>query len=196
MPLQIPFTTLTEQARAELVGSERTLDSGATIRIRGVEIRGAEDGRVHIACDITARKGLLRSAEGTLHMMGVPRYNAESRVLRFEDVAYALDTRNVLLRAANWAMHDDFLAGVQAALEFEVGETLDQALVELNQGASDMIVAPELTLHVNVAHVDIGPILVSESAIVIVGLADGTVDADVRLFAAPEEVIEETVIVE
>ncbi|MCA9575872.1 MAG: DUF4403 family protein [Polyangiales bacterium] len=182
VPMQVPFSELTAQARAELVGSERVLDSGATIRITSVELRGASDGRVHILCGINAHKGFLRSAEGTLHMLGVPRYDPGTRVLRFEEVAYDLDTRNVLLRMANWAMHDDFLAGVQAALEFNVGESLDSTLAAVNESAANLVVSDQLTLHVALARVDIGPILVSDDAVVIVGLADGTVTADVSLF--------------
>lgn len=182
VPIQVPFSELTARAQAELVGSERLLDSGATIRIDSVELRGASDGRVHILCGINARKGMLRSAQGVLHMIGVPRYDPTTRVLRFEEVAYDLDTRNVLLRMANWAMHDDFLAGVQAALEFDIGATLDASLAAVNESARDIEVSEQLTLHVQLARVDIGPILVSDQAIVVVGLADGTVAADVALF--------------
>jgi hypothetical protein len=182
VPIQVPFSELTARAQADLVGSERLLDSGATIRIDSVELRGASDGRVHILCGINARKGMLRSAQGVLHMIGVPRYDPATRMLRFEEVAYDLDTRNVLLRMANWAMHDDFLAGVQAALEFDIGSTLDTALAAVNESARDIEVSEQLTLHVQLARVDIGPILVSDQAIVIVGMADGTVAADVSLF--------------
>lgn len=188
VPIQIPFSELTARAQGELVGTEKLLDSGATIRITSMELRGASDGRVHILCGINARKGILRSAEGVLHMIGVPRYDATTRVLRFEEVAYDLDTRNVLLRMANWAMHDDFLAGVQAALEFDVGATLDGALVAVNESARDVVVSDQLVLHVALERVGIGPILVSDQAIVIVGLADGTVAADVSLFGRPLEI--------
>src|SRR5690606_16547315 len=85
VPMQVPFSELTAQAQAQLVGTERLLDSGATIRITSVELRGASDGRVHILCGINAHKGILRSAEGTLHMLGVPRYDPATRVLRFEE---------------------------------------------------------------------------------------------------------------
>ena len=162
--------------------SERLLDSGATIRITSVELHGATDGRVHIVCGINARKGILRSAVGTLHMIGIPRYDPATRILRFEEVAYDLDTRNVMLRMANWAMSEDFLAGVQAALEFEVGETLDSTLASLNESAANLEVSSQLMLHVQLERVDIGPVLVSDQAVVIVGLADGTVRADVSLF--------------
>ncbi len=182
VPLQIPFVQLAAEARARLAGTERLLDSGATVRIETVDVRGAADGRVHIRCGIVARKGILHSAQGTLHMVGVPRYNPQTRVLRFEEVDYDLDTRNVLLRMASWAMHDDFLAGVQAALEFEVGENIDEAVVLINESARDLVVSDQLTLHVQVDSVGIGPILVSDDAIVIVGLAEGTVGADVSLF--------------
>jgi hypothetical protein len=187
VPVQVPFTELTARARAELVGSERVLDSGASIRIESVELRGASDGRVHILCGINARKGILRSANGVLHMIGVPRYDPVTRMLRFEEVAYDLDTRNVLLRMANWAMHDDFLAGVQAALEFEMGSTLDMALAAANESARDIEVSEQLTLHVQLAALDIGPILVSDQAIIIVGMASGTVAADVSLFGQAQE---------
>jgi hypothetical protein len=189
VPLQVPFSELTAHAQAELVGSERLLDSGATIRITSVDLRGATDGRVHILCGINAQKGILRSAEGVLHMIGVPRYDPATRILRFEEVAYDLDTRNVLLRMANWAMHDDFLAGVQAALEFDIGETLDSTLASLNESAADLEVSEQLTLHVQLERMDIGPVLVSDQAIVIVGLADGTVRADVSLFGRRLDVV-------
>ena len=52
----------------------------------------------------------------------------------------------------------------------------------MNESARDIEVSEQLTLHVQLARVDIGPILVSDQAIVIVGLADGTVAADVSLF--------------
>ena len=117
--------------------------------------------------------GILRSAEGVLHMIGVPRYDPTTRILRFEDVAYDLDTRNVLLRMANWAMHDDFLAGVQAALEFDIGDSLDSTLASVNESAANLVVSEQLTLHVQLERMDIGPVLVSDQAIVIVGLAGG-----------------------
>ena len=189
VPLQVPISELTAHAQAELVNSERLLDSGATIRITSVDLRGASDGRVHILCGINASKGILRSAEGVLHMIGVPRYAPTTRILRFEDVAYDLDTRNVLLRMANWAMHDDFLAGVQAALEFDIGESLDSTLAALNESAGNLEVSEQLTLHVQLERMDIGPVLVSDQAIVIVGLADGTVRADVSLFGRRLDVV-------
>ncbi|MCA9534813.1 MAG: DUF4403 family protein [Myxococcales bacterium] len=189
VPMQVPFSELTAHAQAELVGTERLLDSGATIRINSVDLRGATDGRIHILCGITAHKGILRSAEGTLHMIGVPRYDPATRILRFEDVAYDLDTRNVLLRMASWAMHDDFLAGVQAALEFDIGESLDGTMASVNENAANLEVSEQLTLHVALTRVDIGPVLVSDQSIVIVGLADGTVSADVSLFGRRLDVV-------
>lgn len=182
VPIQLPFEELTRVARARLVGTDRLLESGATIHIESIDIRGGTDGRIHIALGITARKGILHSAHGTLHMLGTPTYDPTTRIVSCENVEYALDTRNVLLRTASYAMHDDFLAGVQDALTFEAGESIDSAIASANAGAAEIEISEMLTLAVSVDRVDIGSILISDTAMVIIGEAHGTVDADVSLF--------------
>lgn len=53
-------------------------------------------GKMIIALD------LLGSVNGTVYLSGIPKYNDQTNEIYFEQLSYVLDTKNKLMRTANW----------------------------------------------------------------------------------------------
>ena len=81
--------------------------------IEQVEFRGRGD-RVLVAARF---RGAVR---GTVYMIGRPRYDTLAQVLSVDSLAYSLESRGPMLKAAGWLRHDDFLEKVRERLTFEL----------------------------------------------------------------------------
>jgi hypothetical protein len=56
----------------------------------------AQNGKIVIALDLSG------SVNGKIYLSGFPQYNDKSKEIYFDELDYVLDTKNKLMRTANW----------------------------------------------------------------------------------------------
>ena len=77
-------------------------------------------GKMIIALDV------LGSINGTLYLSGLPKYNDQTKEVYFEDLDYALDTKNKLIRTANWLAQGLILKKIKQSCTYSIKPNLDE----------------------------------------------------------------------
>lgn len=79
-----------------------------------------KDGKLVIALD------LLGAVNGTIYLNGVPQYNDLTKEIYIDKLDYVLDTKNRLMRTANWLAQGLILRKIEANCRYSIKQNLDQ----------------------------------------------------------------------
>lgn len=79
-----------------------------------------KDGKMVIALD------LLGSVNGTIYLAGFPQYDEQTKEIYFDKLDYALDTRNRLMRTANWLAQGIILKKIQQSCRYSIKPNLEE----------------------------------------------------------------------
>jgi hypothetical protein len=90
------------------------------IKVQNVAI-WHKNGKMIIALDV------LGSVNGTLYLAGLPQYNEQTKELFFDKLEYALDTKDKLMRTANWLAQGIILRKIQQSCRYSIKPNLDEA---------------------------------------------------------------------
>jgi len=69
---------------------------------------------------------LLGSVNGTIYLMGFPQYNEQTKEVYFDKLDYALDTKNKLMRTANWLAQGMVLRKIQESCRYSMVPNLEE----------------------------------------------------------------------
>ncbi|MFM9825700.1 DUF4403 family protein [Flavobacterium sp.] len=89
------------------------------IRVQNVSIWHKNDKMV-IALDV------LGSVNGTIYLTGFPQYNTQTKELYFDKLDYALDTKNKLIRTANWLAQGLILRKIQESCRYSIIPNIEE----------------------------------------------------------------------
>ena len=78
-------------------------------------------GKMIIALDV------LGSVNGTIYLAGLPQYNDKTKEVFFEQLEYALDTKNKLMRSANWLLQELVLKKIEQSCRYSIKSNLEEA---------------------------------------------------------------------
>ncbi|SHL36471.1 DUF4403 family protein [Flavobacterium xanthum] len=79
-----------------------------------------KNGKMIIALD------LLGSVNGTIYLSGFPKYNEQTKEIFFDQLSYALDTKNKLMQTANWLAQGIVLKKIEQSCRYSVKENLEE----------------------------------------------------------------------
>ncbi|MFV8373731.1 DUF4403 family protein [Flavobacterium sp. LB1P71] len=79
-----------------------------------------KNGKMIIALDV------LGSVNGTIYLAGFPQYNDKTKEVFFDKLDYALDTKNKLMRTANWLAQGLVLRKIQQSCRYSIKPNLDE----------------------------------------------------------------------
>jgi Domain of unknown function (DUF4403) len=88
------------------------------ITVKNVEI-WHKQGKMIIALD------LLGSVNGMIYLSGFPQYNDQKKEIYFDQMDYALETKNTKLRTANWLAHGLVLRKIQETCRYSIKQNLE-----------------------------------------------------------------------
>ncbi|TDD96522.1 DUF4403 family protein [Flavobacterium cellulosilyticum] len=79
-----------------------------------------KDGKMIIALDV------LGTINGTIYLTGFPQYNEQTKELYFDKLDYVLDTKNKLMRTANWLAQGLALRKIQENCRYSIIPNLEE----------------------------------------------------------------------
>lgn len=79
-----------------------------------------KEGKMIIALD------LLGSLNGKIYLAGFPQYNEQSKEIYFDKLDYAIDTKNKLMRTANWLAQGFVLRKIQENCRYSIKSNLEE----------------------------------------------------------------------
>ena len=77
-------------------------------------------GKMIIALDV------LGSVNGTIYLAGFPKYNEKTKEVFFDQLDYALDTKNKLMRTANWLAQGFVLKKIEQSCRYSIKPNLEE----------------------------------------------------------------------
>src|SRR5690606_14098928 len=89
------------------------------VTVKKVEIWHKESHMV-IALDLQG------SVNGTIYLEGIPQYDSIKKELYFDNLTYVLDTKNRLLKTANWLVKGLVLKKIQENCRYSIQPNLDE----------------------------------------------------------------------
>jgi hypothetical protein len=92
---------------------------GKKVKVTNVAI-WHKDGKMVIALD------LIGSVNGTIYLAGFPQYNDEKKEIYFDKLEYILDTKNKLMRTANWLAQGMVLRKIQENCRYSIQPNLNE----------------------------------------------------------------------
>ncbi len=110
-----------------------------SVQIRKIELYGQEERLV-------IKAGLSGSISGNIYLKGIPRYDPASQTIYLEDLEYDLNTRNVLIKAANWLLHAKFLRMMKEAMVFPIAEELGALTETIRTSLANQTISEGITL--------------------------------------------------
>jgi hypothetical protein len=69
---------------------------------------------------------LLGSVNGTIYLSGLPQYNEKTKEIYFDKLDYVLDTKDKLIRTANWLAQGIILRKIEASCRYSIQPNLDE----------------------------------------------------------------------
>ncbi len=80
-----------------------------------------KSGKMVIALDV------LGSLNGTIYLSGIPKYNTATKEIYFDELDYVLDTKNKLIKTANWLAQGLVLNKIKENCKYSIAENLKEA---------------------------------------------------------------------
>jgi hypothetical protein len=92
---------------------------GKKVKVQDVTI-WHKNGKMVIALD------LLGSLNGRIYLSGFPQYDDKSKEIYFNDLDYVLDTKNKLMRTANWLAEGLVLRKIKENCRYSIQTNLEE----------------------------------------------------------------------
>lgn len=89
------------------------------VKVQNVSI-WHKNGKMIIALD------LLGSLNGTIYLSGLPKYNGQTKEVFFDQLSYVLDTKNKLMRTANWLAEGIVLKKIEKSCRYSIKPNLEE----------------------------------------------------------------------
>jgi|SRR5690606_4567218 len=170
----IGYREASEMAEKYLKGKTFHTSGGRyKIQVQKINLYGQEE-------NLIIHAGLSGSIRGDIYLRGTPKYDPRSRSLYLENLEYDLNTRNVLVKAANWLLHGTFLKMMREALVFPITEELDNLTNTLRETMANYAVADGMILKGSLEEVNPEKIYLTPESINTVVNATGKLDLQVE----------------
>ncbi len=119
----VPFGEA-EKLASKFLKGQTFSDKKRTVKIEDIKLFGQGS---KIVVDVK----LSGSYDGRIYFVGVPYFNEEKNAVAIKDLEFELDTKNVLLRTANWLFSKTLTTLIQKNMVFPLDENLNSVKIEI-----------------------------------------------------------------
>ncbi len=134
-------------------------DANKKVTVQDVNI-WHKNGKMVIALE------LLGSLNGKIYLTGLPSYDAKTKEIYFEQLDYALDTKNRLMRTASWLASGTVLKKLQQSCRYSIKPNLEQGKQSMLQYLTNYSPTPGVFVNGTINDIDFQKIQLTNKAIV------------------------------
>jgi Domain of unknown function (DUF4403) len=166
LPVQVGYDALSDAIDSRLKGRQYPFGK-YKVTIDEVRVYGTEQllvVEVHVS----------GTARGTLYLTGAPVYNAATQTVYVESLVYTLETKNALLKAADWLLHEHFEQILQSEAHLDITNSIN-TLREATLAGINRHLDAHADLSGNITAVRPLGVVLSESGVTAYFVGDGTV---------------------
>jgi hypothetical protein len=142
------------------------------IKVQKVDIWHKNDKMV-IALDV------LGTVNGTIYLTGFPQYNEQTKEVFFDKLDYALDTKNKLMRTANWLVQGLVLRKIQESCRYSIVPNLEEGKQSMAAYLKNYSPMPGVFVNGKMDNVQFQKIQLTNKAIIAFIKVNGTVNVSV-----------------
>lgn len=171
---EVPFDKATELARKRLVGQVYEFNDGKKkIKIENVDLYGSEM-RLVVKVDISG------SLKGTIYLSGLPNLDIANKVISVKSLDFDIDTRNKLLKSADWLSHQLFVKKIQPYFSYSFEKDLIESKKEIQKFLTHNKVHHDLEINGEIQDVLPKDVYLTEQSLKAVMLFTGVINADIQ----------------
>ncbi len=170
--IEVPFTKLTNVANKVIVGQEFK-QGKKTVRIDSLLIWGQNE-------NVVIKASVSGSAKGDLYCVGTLNLIDSTQTLQIENFDFEMNTRNALLKSANWLMHKNFLKKIEPMLTIQLGEQVDSLLVMTNDLLKNYEFDKGMYLNGKLKNIQLQNITMTKDGFIIFGKIDGEMRVNIK----------------
>lgn len=168
------YLEVAELANKQLVGRSFTFREGAySVSITDLDLYGQND-------NLIIKAGITGSVTGDVYLRGQPYYDAQTRSVTLRNLAYDLDTKNLLQKAASWLLKSTLAKTLEKNLTFPVGDQIDAVRQSIQERMANYPLAKGVTLSGKIDEVRPDQVYLTPTAMVAVVHANGKVNVRVQ----------------
>lgn len=165
--VSVSYDKLTQMAQQFVVGQEFTKGS-KKVRIDSLRLYGQND---HLVVQLSVSG----SANGKVYCIGKLNYDNDTQTLQVTDFDFEMETRNVLLKSANWLLHKEFLKMIEPHLTISLKDQVNAMITSGNSFLKNYQIQKGVMLNGTLKNVRFNKITITKPAIVISGELNGNI---------------------
>lgn len=152
LPIAVAYPVFDEYLNRELSEQNFIIDKQTNFIPKAISTQSFGD-RALVQMEFTLQRAGRKDLTGEIFLVGRPTYDAATEAIRFEDIDFDINSKNILANNASWLKQGQLLAAIKKHAHFPIGTYIDQARMELQQRgylstdfASFRVKRPELTV--------------------------------------------------
>lgn len=150
-----------------LVNKIFTSDNGKrTVTITSADLYGSGES-------IVIKAGLAGDVDGTVYLSGIPYYNETDQTLGIKNLDYDLNTKNRLVKTANWFAKTRFISEMEEAFKIPLGKEIAEAKQAIQENLDQKQIAEGVTLDGSLSGLSPSEVYITPTSIVAVVVATG-----------------------
>lgn len=118
---------------------------------------------------------LLGSVNGTIYLTGFPQYNQTTKEVYFDELDYVLDTKNKLIKSANWLASGLILKKIRETCRYSIQENMEEGKREMQKYMDNYSPMPGIFINGKVGDIEFKKIQLTNKAIIAFLSVDGQV---------------------
>ena len=119
IPVTVPYADMNRRLAKDLVGQEIDWSGGNSLSIVSAQLYGSGHS-------LLVELGIKGPVDGLLYVTGKPVLDSSTGILRFDELDFTIETRNVLARAATWLLSKELMARLEPETRIDLADRLDQ----------------------------------------------------------------------
>lgn len=156
---EIPYSEATALTRKLQVGQVYEFKEGKyKIKIEDIEVYSSGE---HLAVK-TLVSGKLN---GWIYLTGTPVYDEITKCISLKDVRYDFNTKNALMKTADWMFHGIFEKKLQESMVFSIKDELESNKLEIEKALKGKKIPPGIILNGKLGSLDAKDILLTPTGI-------------------------------
>lgn len=166
--VDVSNTFIKDIAKKELLGQK--FEQGKKyIKIEDIDFFG-KNGKMVFVLTVSG------SVKGVLYFTGIPFYNKDNKTIEIKESDFELNTKNVLLKSANWLVHGTILKKMEPYLKFPVASYIDTLKTDVNKQIENYEVQKGIFLKGKINDVTIKEIYILPDNLKLSGTVKGSAD--------------------
>lgn len=171
---EISHTQASNILRENFLNKDFTFNEGKHhVTLTGIDLYGSGE-------NLVIKAGLTGSAEGNIYLKGKPYFDPATQSVMLQNLDYDLDTKNKLLKTANWLAKGRFVQKMQEAFRLPLEKQITQAKELIQANLTGKQIAKGIVLNGQLDKLTPSEVYITPTSIVATALAKGKVKVHIE----------------